>query len=57
MISTKKTKTERSPILMDIITLINTLVSGLLNAQEGFLEHLDQFADFIFRTFRPVCRF
>ena len=31
---------------MDIITLINTLVSGLLNAQEGFLEHLDQFADF-----------
>ena len=42
---------------MDIITLINTLVSGLLNAQERFLEHLDQFADFIFRTFRPVCRF
>lgn len=42
---------------MDIITLINTLVSGLLNAQEGFLEHLDQFADFIFRTFRPFCRF
>ena len=31
---------------MDIIALINTLVSGLLNAQEGFLEHLDQFADF-----------
>ena len=31
---------------MDIITLINTLVSGLLNAQEDFLEHLNQFADF-----------
>ena len=31
---------------MDIITLINTLVSRLLNAQEGFLEHLDQFSAF-----------
>lgn len=31
---------------MDIITLINTLVSGLLNAQEGFLEQLDRFAAF-----------
>lgn len=42
----QKTKTERDPILMDIITLINTLVSRLLNAQEGFLEHLDQFSAF-----------
>ena len=42
----KKTKTERSPILMDIITLINTFVSGLLNAEEEFLEHLDSFTMF-----------
>lgn len=31
---------------MDIITLIKVLVSGLLNAQEKFLEHLDQFSTF-----------
>ena len=31
---------------MDIITLIQVLVSGLLNAQEEFLEHLDQFSTF-----------
>ena len=31
---------------MDIITLINTLVSGLLNAEEEFLEHLDSFTTF-----------
>lgn len=31
---------------MDIITLIQVLVSGLLNAQEDFLEHLDQFSTF-----------
>ena len=31
---------------MDIITLINTLVSGLLNAEEKFLEHLDSFTTF-----------
>ena len=31
---------------MDIITLIKVLVSGLLNAQEEFLEHLDQFSTF-----------
>ena len=42
----EKIKTERSPILMDIITLINTLVSGLLNAEEEFLEHLDSFTTF-----------
>lgn len=46
MISTKKTKPKGVPILMDIITLIQVLVSGLLNAQEEFLE--------VFRTFRPV---
>ena len=28
---------------MDLITLIQVLVSGLLNAQEEFLEHLDRF--------------
>ena len=31
---------------MDIIALINTLVSGLLNAEEKFLEHLDSFTTF-----------
>lgn len=31
---------------MDIITLINTFVSGLLNAEEEFLEHLDSFTMF-----------
>ena len=31
---------------MDIIALINTLVSGLLNAEEEFLEHLDSFTTF-----------
>lgn len=31
---------------MDIITLIQVLVSGLLNAQEEFLEHLDRFSTF-----------
>lgn len=31
---------------MDIITLIQVLVSGLLNAQEESLEHLDQFSTF-----------
>ena len=31
---------------MDIITLINTLVSVLLNAEEEFLEHLDSFTTF-----------
>lgn len=31
---------------MDIITLIRVLVSGLLNAQEEFLRHLDQFSTF-----------
>ena len=31
---------------MDIIALINTLVSGLLNAEEKFLEHLDSFYHF-----------
>ena len=31
---------------MDIITLIQVLVSGLFNAQEEFLEHLDRFSTF-----------
>ena len=31
---------------MDIITLLKVLVSGLLNAQTEFLEHLDQFSTF-----------
>lgn len=34
------------PILMDIITLINDYVSGLLNAEEEFLEHLDSLTTF-----------
>ena len=38
MISTKKYKPKGVPILMDIITLINELVSGLLNAEEDFLK-------------------
>ena len=31
---------------MDIITLIKALVSGLLDAEEEFLEHLDTFSAF-----------
>ena len=31
---------------MDIITLIEALVSGLLDAEEEFLEHLDTFSAF-----------
>lgn len=31
---------------MDIITLINKYVSGLLNAEEKFLEHLDSLTTF-----------
>ena len=31
---------------MDIITLINTLISGLLNVEEKFLEHMDLFTAF-----------
>ena len=31
---------------MDIITLIQKLVSGLLDAEENFLEHLDSFSEF-----------
>ncbi len=31
---------------MDIITLIQGLVSGLLNAEEEFLKHLDRFSMF-----------
>ncbi|HIX14411.1 MAG TPA: hypothetical protein H9740_01575 [Candidatus Hungatella pullicola] len=31
---------------MDIITLIKVLVSGLLDAEEEFLEHLDTFSVF-----------
>ena len=31
---------------MDIITLIKVLVSGLLDAEEDFLEHLDTFSAF-----------
>ena len=46
MISTKKTKPKGVPILMDIITLIKALVSGLLDAEEEFLEHLDTFSAF-----------
>ena len=46
MISTKKQKPKGVPILMDLITLIQVLVSGLLNAQEEFLEHLDRFSTF-----------
>lgn len=34
------------PILMDIITQINKYVSGLLNAEEEFLEHLESLATF-----------
>ena len=44
MISTKKQKPKGVPI--HIITLIQVLVSGLLNAQEEFLEHLDRFSTF-----------
>ena len=31
---------------MDIITLIKELVTGLLNAEEEFLKHLDAFPKF-----------
>lgn len=41
MISMKKQKPKEAPILIDIITSIQVLVSGLLNALEEFLEHLD----------------
>ena len=46
MILTPKTKPKGVPILKDIITLIKALVSGVLDAEEEFLEYLDTFSAF-----------
>ena len=46
MILAQKQKPKGVPILMDIITLIKELVTGLLDAEEEFLEHLDTFPAF-----------
>ena len=43
---TPKTKPKGVPILKDIITLIKALVSGVLDAEEEFLEYLDTFSAF-----------